>query len=163
MEPDPASETEQKGPRLLRVLKIFGPGIVTGAADDDPSGIATYSQTGAQFGFGQLWTSLYQIPLLLAVQEACARIGAATGKGLAERLILNGPTALGRLEQDFAGSRRLALGPKMAAPVRNGATGASVGGSPRGSASARRKAGAGLERALRLRQSNSTQARTAVS
>jgi NRAMP (natural resistance-associated macrophage protein)-like metal ion transporter len=56
---------------------------VTGAADDDPSGIATYSQTGAQFGFGQLWTALYQIPLLLAVQEACARIGAVTGKGLA--------------------------------------------------------------------------------
>jgi NRAMP (natural resistance-associated macrophage protein)-like metal ion transporter len=64
-------------------LKILGPGLITGAADDDPSGIATYSQTGAQFGFGQLWTSLYQIPLLLAVQEACARIGVVTGKGLA--------------------------------------------------------------------------------
>ena len=68
----------------LRVyLKALGPGLITGAADDDPSGIATYSQTGAQFGFGQLWTSLYQIPLLLAIQEACARIGATTGKGLA--------------------------------------------------------------------------------
>jgi len=64
-------------------VRIFGPGIITGAADDDPSGIATYSQTGAQFGFGQLWTALYQIPLLIAVQEACARIGAVTGKGLA--------------------------------------------------------------------------------
>lgn len=64
-------------------LKCLGPGIITGAADDDPSGIATYSQTGAQFGFGQLWTALYQIPLLLAVQEACARIGAVSGKGLA--------------------------------------------------------------------------------
>src|SRR6202051_1952446 len=63
--------------------RVLGPGLVTGAADDDPSGIATYSQTGAQFGFGQLWTALYQIPLLLAVQEACARIGAVTGKGLA--------------------------------------------------------------------------------
>ena len=63
-------------------FRILGPGLITGAADDDPSGIATYSQTGAQFGFGQLWTSLYQIPLLLAVQEACARIGATTGKGL---------------------------------------------------------------------------------
>lgn len=62
---------------------MLGPGIITGAADDDPSGIATYSQTGAQFGFGQLWTALYQIPLLLAVQEACARIGIVTGKGLA--------------------------------------------------------------------------------
>ena len=68
---------------LRHFLKIFGPGIITGAADDDPSGIATYAQTGAQFGFGQLWTALYQIPLLLAVQEACARIGAVTGKGLA--------------------------------------------------------------------------------
>jgi len=67
----------------LQVLKALGPGIITGAADDDPSGIATYSQTGAQFGFGQLWTALYQIPLLLAVQEACGRIGAVTGKGLA--------------------------------------------------------------------------------
>lgn len=69
--------------RVLRFFRILGPGIITGAADDDPSGIATYSQTGAQFGFGQLWTSLYQIPLLLAVQEACARIGAVSGKGLA--------------------------------------------------------------------------------
>jgi NRAMP (natural resistance-associated macrophage protein)-like metal ion transporter len=68
---------------IFRFFKMLGPGVITGAADDDPSGIATYSQTGAQFGFGQLWTSLYQIPLLLAVQEACARIGLATGKGLA--------------------------------------------------------------------------------
>lgn len=64
-------------------LRVLGPGVITGAADDDPSGIATYSQTGAQFGFGQLWTALYQIPLLLGVQEACGRIGAVTGKGLA--------------------------------------------------------------------------------
>ena len=68
---------------IKRFFRILGPGIITGAADDDPSGIATYSQTGAQFGFGQLWTAFYQIPLLLAVQEACARIGAVTGKGLA--------------------------------------------------------------------------------
>ena len=64
-------------------FRSLGPGLVTGAADDDPSGIATYSQTGAQFGFGQLWTALYQIPLLIAVQECCARIGAITGRGLA--------------------------------------------------------------------------------
>jgi NRAMP (natural resistance-associated macrophage protein)-like metal ion transporter len=69
--------------KFNRILRILGPGLITGAADDDPSGIATYSQTGAQFGFGQLWTALYQIPLLIAVQEACARIGAVTGKGLA--------------------------------------------------------------------------------
>ena len=69
--------------KFNHILRILGPGLITGAADDDPSGIATYSQTGAQFGFGQLWTSLYQIPLLIAVQEACARIGAVTGKGIA--------------------------------------------------------------------------------
>ena len=68
---------------LVRFFRILGPGLITGAADDDPSGIATYSQTGAQFGFGQLWTSLYQIPLLLAVQECCGRIGLVTGRGLA--------------------------------------------------------------------------------
>jgi len=65
------------------LLKIAGPGLITGAADDDPSGIATYTQTGAQFGYGQLWTALLILPLLTAVQEACARIGAVTGKGLA--------------------------------------------------------------------------------
>lgn len=69
--------------KFNHILRILGPGLITGAADDDPSGIATYSQTGAQFGFGQLWTALYQIPLLIAVQEACARIGAVTGKGIA--------------------------------------------------------------------------------
>jgi NRAMP (natural resistance-associated macrophage protein)-like metal ion transporter len=68
---------------IMSFFRMLGPGIITGAADDDPSGIATYSQTGAQFGFGQLWTALYQIPLLLAVQEACARIGIVTGKGIA--------------------------------------------------------------------------------
>ena len=64
-------------------MKIAGPGIITGAADDDPSGIATYTQTGAQFGYGQLWTALLILPMLIAVQEACARIGAVTGKGIA--------------------------------------------------------------------------------
>ena len=84
---DPRAAAELEDARadrgLSHFLRIFGPGVITGAADDDPSGIATYSQTGAQFGFGQLWTALYQVPLLLAVQEACGRIGAVTGKGLA--------------------------------------------------------------------------------
>ncbi|HSX41381.1 MAG TPA: divalent metal cation transporter [Candidatus Saccharimonadales bacterium] len=66
-----------------RFLRILGPGIITGAADDDPSGIATYSQAGAQFGYGLAWTMLFTFPLMTAVQEACARIGAVTGKGLA--------------------------------------------------------------------------------
>src|SRR5471030_593997 len=69
--------------KFSRLLRILGPGLITGAADDDPSGIATYSQTGAQFGYGQLWTALLMLPLLIAVQEACARIGAVTGKGIA--------------------------------------------------------------------------------
>jgi len=68
---------------LKKFFKILGPGVVTGAADDDPSGIATYSQTGAQFGYGQLWTALFMLPFQAAVQEACARIGAVTGKGIA--------------------------------------------------------------------------------
>lgn len=61
----------------------MGPGLITGAADDDPSGIATYSQTGAQFGYGMLWTALYMLPFMTAVQEACARIGAVSGRGIA--------------------------------------------------------------------------------
>ncbi|SMD01754.1 NRAMP family divalent metal transporter [Pedobacter africanus] len=64
-------------------LSLLGPGLTTGAADDDPSGIATYAQTGAQFGYGQLWTALYMLPFMTAVQEACARIGLVTGKGIA--------------------------------------------------------------------------------
>ncbi|MBD1387752.1 divalent metal cation transporter [Mucilaginibacter rigui] len=72
--------------RIRKMRKFFGllgPGLTTGAADDDPSGIATYSQTGAQFGYGQLWTALYMLPFMIAVQEACARIGLVTGKGIA--------------------------------------------------------------------------------
>lgn len=68
---------------IWKWLTVLGPGLTTGAADDDPSGIATYSQTGAQFGFGQLWTALYMLPFMMAVQEACARIGLVTGKGIA--------------------------------------------------------------------------------
>ncbi|HMT19495.1 MAG TPA: divalent metal cation transporter, partial [Candidatus Saccharibacteria bacterium] len=69
--------------RFNRTLHILGPGLVTGAADDDPSGIATYSQAGAMRGFSLLWAFPFMYPLLLAVQESCARIGAITGKGLA--------------------------------------------------------------------------------
>lgn len=72
--------------RFSRFLHILGPGLVTGAADDDPSGIATYSQAGAQYGFGLLWAFPLMYPLLLAVQESCSRIGAITGKGLAKVL-----------------------------------------------------------------------------
>lgn len=72
--------------RFNRFLRILGPGVVTGAADDDPSGIATYSQAGAAYGFGLLWLFPIMYPMLLAVQESCARIGAVTGRGLASIL-----------------------------------------------------------------------------
>ncbi len=62
---------------------MLGPGLTTGASDDDPSGIATYSQTGAQFGFGLLWLAAFTFPLMSVVQEMCARIGLVTGRGLA--------------------------------------------------------------------------------
>lgn len=74
-----AKKSREKSSRFFRVL---GPGLITGAADDDPSGIATYSQAGATYGFGQLWSITLCLPLMIAVQETCARIGSVTGKGL---------------------------------------------------------------------------------
>jgi NRAMP (natural resistance-associated macrophage protein)-like metal ion transporter len=64
-------------------LVRLGPGLITGAADDDPSGVATYSQAGAQFGFQFLWATLFMLPLMIAIQSVCARIGVVTGRGLA--------------------------------------------------------------------------------
>src|ERR1700760_4459524 len=69
--------------RTREYWNVLGPGLTTGASDDDPSGIATYSQTGAQFGFQLLWLSLLTFPLMSVVQEMCARIGLVTGRGLA--------------------------------------------------------------------------------
>src|SRR5437868_12669117 len=77
----PASDPKQ--PRRMRVL---GPGLITGASDDDPSGIATYSQAGAQFGFAISWTMLFSYPLIVAIQQISARIGRTTGKGIAGNL-----------------------------------------------------------------------------
>lgn len=75
--------------KLSRFLKILGPGLVTGASDDDPSGIATYSQAGAAFGLSTLWTALITFPLMAAIQEMCARIGLVTSHGLAGTLKAN--------------------------------------------------------------------------
>lgn len=72
--------------RPFAFLRIVGPGLVTGASDDDPSGIATYSQVGAEFGYGMLWTMLASYPLMAAIQEICARIGRVTGCGIAANL-----------------------------------------------------------------------------
>src|ERR671938_1401551 len=68
---------------VKKILKALGPGIITGASDDDPSTIATFSQAGAQFGFGMLWMALFQYPMMTIIQEMCARIGLVTGNGLA--------------------------------------------------------------------------------
>jgi NRAMP (natural resistance-associated macrophage protein)-like metal ion transporter len=68
---------------IKRVLKILGPGFVTGASDDDPSGIGTYATVGASLGYGMLWTALATFPLMAAVQLVCAKIGMVTGRGLA--------------------------------------------------------------------------------
>jgi NRAMP (natural resistance-associated macrophage protein)-like metal ion transporter len=69
--------------KAKRFLSLFGPGLITGASDDDPSGIATYSQAGARFGYATLWTALFTFPLMAAVQGMCGRIGLVTNRGLA--------------------------------------------------------------------------------
>jgi NRAMP (natural resistance-associated macrophage protein)-like metal ion transporter len=83
---DKTSRSENKKPRSV-VLRLLGPGLVTGAADDDPSGIATYSQAGAQFGYGLLWTVFLTTPFMIAIQVVSARIGRVTGKGLAANVM----------------------------------------------------------------------------
>src|SRR5688500_15977694 len=70
----------------LRLRDILGPGLITGASDDDPSGIATYSQAGAQFGYGLGWTMIFTYPLMSSVQMISARIGRTTGHGIAGNL-----------------------------------------------------------------------------
>lgn len=72
--------------KIKKWFSYLGPGFITGASDDDPAGIGTYSQTGAQFGFSQGWTALFTFPLMSIVQEMCGRIGLVTGKGLASIL-----------------------------------------------------------------------------
>jgi len=71
---------------LGRGVRQLGPGLITGAADDDPSGIATYSQAGAQFGYSMLWTVVFTLPLMIAIQLVSARIGHITGRGLAANI-----------------------------------------------------------------------------
>src|SRR5664280_2613138 len=80
---------DKKSSKLARFWKILGPGLVTGASDDDPSGIATYSQAGSAYGLTTLWTSLITFPLMASIQEMCARIGLVTSHGLAGTLKTN--------------------------------------------------------------------------
>src|SRR5690349_23146008 len=84
---DQAAPSPVVGPSKPRLLQVLGPGLITGASDDDPSGIATYSQAGAQFGYGMGWTMILTFPLMAAVQEIAARIGRTTGRGLAGNVI----------------------------------------------------------------------------
>ena len=81
----PETESHSHNP-IVRYFKLLGPGLVTGASDDDPSGITTYSVAGASLGYGMLWTALATFPLMAAVQLICARIGLVTGRGLAGAL-----------------------------------------------------------------------------
>ncbi|HMH43033.1 MAG TPA: divalent metal cation transporter, partial [Pyrinomonadaceae bacterium] len=77
-----AAMVREKNP-VKRFFKLLGPGLITGASDDDPSGIGTYAVAGAGFGFATLWTALFTFPLMVAVQLTCARIGMVSGMGLA--------------------------------------------------------------------------------
>ena len=84
--PNGATPVPPTPPKPAGFLKSLGPGLVTGAADDDPSGIATYSQVGAQFGYGLAWTMLFSFPLMAVIQAVSARIGCVTGYGIARNL-----------------------------------------------------------------------------
>ena len=85
---------DKPAPLAAKIGRVLGPGLITGASDDDPSGIATYSQAGAQFGFSITWTLLFTYPLMAAIQEISARIGRVTGHGIAANLRAHYPNWL---------------------------------------------------------------------
>jgi Mn2+/Fe2+ NRAMP family transporter len=89
-----SSEHAPQIPHPVGLRRIFGAGLITGAADDDPSGIITYSQAGAQFGYQLGWTMLVTLPLLAAIQQIAARVGRTTGRGLVANLIGQSPKSL---------------------------------------------------------------------
>jgi NRAMP (natural resistance-associated macrophage protein)-like metal ion transporter len=89
-----SSNSHKKTSKLAKFWKLLGPGLVTGASDDDPSGIATYSQAGAAFGLSTLWTSIIAFPLMASIQQMCARIGLVTSQGLTGTLKKNYPRPL---------------------------------------------------------------------
>jgi NRAMP (natural resistance-associated macrophage protein)-like metal ion transporter len=94
---DPRKKPSSGAGRLQRFVRVLGPGLITGASDDDPSGIGTYSQAGAQLGFGIAWTMLLTYPLMVAIQEISARIGRTTGHGIAGNLCRHYPSWLLRV------------------------------------------------------------------
>src|SRR5580698_11298561 len=81
--PEPVDNPPKPRHGVQQFLKELGPGLITGAADDDPSGISTYSVAGASYGYATLWTALVSFPLMAAIQLMCARLGMVTGCGLA--------------------------------------------------------------------------------
>src|ERR1700741_3927620 len=95
---DIPSRLLQESPRFTkranRLLQAPGPGLITGASDHDPSGIGTYSQAGAQFGFGIGWTMLLTYPLMVGIQEISARVGRVTGHGIAGNVCRNFPAPM---------------------------------------------------------------------
>lgn len=91
---DDAVLDETRQPARRKLFQVLGPGLITGASDDDPSGIATYSQVGAQFGYALAWTLVFSYPLMAAIQEISARIGRVTGFGIAGNLRRHYPTWL---------------------------------------------------------------------
>lgn len=89
-----SSADDVKQPERPKLLEVMGPGLITGASDDDPSGIATYSQVGAQFGYGLGWILVVTFPLMAAIQEISARVGRVTGRGIAGNLVRYYPKPL---------------------------------------------------------------------
>jgi NRAMP (natural resistance-associated macrophage protein)-like metal ion transporter len=90
----PDASADVKQPRLPPLLKVMGPGLITGASDDDPSGIATYSQAGAAYGYQMGWALLFTWPLMCAIQEISARVGRVTGRGIAGNIKAHFPAPL---------------------------------------------------------------------
>ena len=96
---DTPPATAKPKPRRRKYLRTFGPGLVTGAEEDDPSGIATYSQAGAQFGFALMWTVPLTLPFRIAIQLVSARIGRVTGPGITVDIRLHHPMPIGWMGQ----------------------------------------------------------------
>src|SRR6266487_5239145 len=92
--PNPALTEKRRPLRLSEFAKSLGPGLITGASDDDPSGIGTYSQAGAQLGYGIGWTMLLTFPLMAAIQEISARVGRVTGHGISGNVCRHYPAWL---------------------------------------------------------------------
>ena len=91
---DQVSPDNTTGSTASRFFRTLGPGLITGASDDDPSGIGTYSQAGAQLGFGISWTMLFSFPLMVAIQEISARLGRTTGRGIGGNICRHYPRPL---------------------------------------------------------------------